>query len=139
MSKFKVGDRVYYTGVATHGPWAGRRTNKTPGLVVEVDLYGVDSIAVIFDDAYGRGTLSEENAELLLESDRVEFPNLIGRKPVPVNPKFVTPFKSAGGGSVEDATGRFLADVSGGATVSQDEKLAQVVAAALNAYFEEGK
>ena len=67
---------------------------------------------------------------------RVEFPDLISRAPEPVQePLYVGPFE-ARDDRVVDGIGRRIVLADGILSDYQDDrKLAQVVAAALNAYF----
>jgi len=143
MTKFHVGDKVKFTFPNTHfgnSTWFACE-------IIEVDKDGYKGKLV------DRGTspsyteldvidqfkvhLGDGRALTLYdESTQFEFPDLIGRAPEPVEgPLYVGPFE-ARDDLVVDKLGRRILYLDGARSDYQDDlKLAQVVVAALNAYF----
>ena len=135
MTKFEVGDRVKYNGVAKHGPWADRKRLGTLGVVEELPSYEGGSYTIRFEDVNGVGYVGSSEANALIKLNDVSA--LIGPAPEPVEaPQFVIPFESSNE-YVRDANRKTLLEVIGGRTTQDDHDLAKAVAKALNAYFEE--
>jgi len=138
MTWLEVGDRVKYNGVATHEPWTTRKREGTPGVVEELPPYEGGSYAVRFEDPNGVGYVgsSEPNALVKLSGPEHRTTDLIGRAPEPVKaPTYTGPFR-ADGDRVVDSANRRIGYADG--TVSNyvdDERIANVLAQALNVYF----
>lgn len=75
MDKFEIGDRVVFTDENVNtSPWRNRRTNKTPGKIVSLDVFNTakiefeDTLAV---DGSGTGWSGLNQIEHLFERDQI--------------------------------------------------------------------
>jgi hypothetical protein len=145
MSKYKIGDRVKYTyesGDPSQG-WFGAE-------IVDVDQEGRYT-GQVFDIGegsvyatpgfYGVHMGDDTNLSLTpwVEPSQNPYPAVIGRAPVKTPPKLVGPFEAVGS-RVQDAEGREVALIDSPVlTWNEDIKVSEVIALALNQYFQEDK
>jgi hypothetical protein len=144
MTEYHIGDKVKFTFLNTSGPdgpeWFGAEIVNVEhghyrGILIDRGTstsYTDQDVADKFETMLGDG----RSLTLYSSATPVEFPDLIGRAPKPVQePLYVGPFE-ARDDRVVDGIGRRIVLADGVLSDYQDDrKLAQVMAAALNAYF----
>lgn len=144
MSEFKQGDRVKFNSPrsvsGTVYPWRPENTGTILRKWFNFDGSRQLGYKVRWDGHFGEFQHNTENLTQV-EPSKLAHADVIGKAPEVKTPRHFGPFK-ANGVRVEDANGETLArgdsdheDYEYG----DDTKIAEVIAAALNAYFEESK